>query len=52
MRLDGRVEKVLAQAGFEVLAVEEAGVCCGSAGSYSILQPELAGELRERKNRF
>lgn len=49
LRLDGRVEKVLAQAGFEVLAVEEAGVCCGSAGSYSILQPELAGELRERK---
>jgi glycolate oxidase iron-sulfur subunit len=49
LKLDGRVERVLSQAGFEVLPVEEAGVCCGSAGSYSILQPKLAGELRSRK---
>lgn len=49
LKLDGCVEKVLTQAGFEVLPVEEVGVCCGSAGSYSILQPKLAGELRKRK---
>ena len=49
LKLEGRVEAVLRQSGFEVLPVEDAGTCCGSAGTYSILQPKLAGELRERK---
>ena len=49
LRLEGRVEALLQQAGFEVLPVEEPGVCCGSAGTYSILQPKLGEELRERK---
>jgi len=36
-------------AGFELLPVEDSAVCCGSAGTYSILQPKLAGELKSRK---
>lgn len=40
---------LLAQAGFEVRAIAEGHLCCGSAGVYNILQPELAGRLRERK---
>ncbi|HTT99442.1 MAG TPA: glycolate oxidase subunit GlcF [Rhizomicrobium sp.] len=40
---------LLKSAGFEVLDIAEGHLCCGSAGSYSILQPEIAGELRARK---
>ncbi|MDH4094351.1 MAG: glycolate oxidase subunit GlcF [Betaproteobacteria bacterium] len=45
----GKVEAVLARAGFEPTPVPEAHLCCGSAGTYSILQPQLAGELQRRK---
>jgi len=40
---------LLAQAGFEVREPAEPHLCCGSAGVYNILQPELAGQLRDRK---
>jgi glycolate oxidase iron-sulfur subunit len=40
---------LLAKAGFTVLSIPESHICCGSAGVYNILQPELAGELRVRK---
>jgi glycolate oxidase iron-sulfur subunit len=40
---------LLARAGFEVRDIGEGHICCGSAGTYSMLQPELAGRLRERK---
>jgi glycolate oxidase iron-sulfur subunit len=40
---------LLAKAGFEVRPIAEGHLCCGSAGVYNILQPELAGRLRERK---
>lgn len=40
---------LLAEAGFEVREPREAHLCCGSAGVYNILQPKLAGQLRERK---
>jgi glycolate oxidase iron-sulfur subunit len=40
---------LLAEAGFEVRQVPEGHLCCGSAGVYNILQPELAGRLRDRK---
>lgn len=40
---------LLAQAGFEVRLVAEGHLCCGSAGVYNILQPELATQLRDRK---
>jgi glycolate oxidase iron-sulfur subunit len=48
-RLHGQPAALLAAAGFRVLAVPEAHLCCGSAGTYNMLQPELAGALRARK---
>jgi glycolate oxidase iron-sulfur subunit len=48
-QIRGKVEALLQKAGFELSPVAEAHLCCGSAGSYSILQPELSGRLRERK---
>jgi glycolate oxidase iron-sulfur subunit len=41
--------ELLSRAGFEVREIGEGHICCGSAGTYSMLQPELAGKLRERK---
>lgn len=49
VKLAMRGERLLAAAGFEVLNVPEGHLCCGSAGSYSILQPEISGQLRARK---
>ena len=40
---------LLAACGFNVKEVPEAHLCCGSAGTYNILQPEIAGRLRDRK---
>ncbi len=40
---------LLAAAGFDVRDVPDAHLCCGSAGTYNILQPELATQLRDRK---
>jgi len=40
---------LLAAAGFDPLDVPEGHLCCGSAGTYNLLQPELAGRLRNRK---
>jgi glycolate oxidase iron-sulfur subunit len=40
---------LLAQAGFAVLDPPEGHLCCGSAGTYNLLQPEIAGKLRDRK---
>jgi glycolate oxidase iron-sulfur subunit len=40
---------LLARAGFDVREIAEGHICCGSAGTYSILQPELSGQLRARK---
>ncbi|MDA8128003.1 MAG: glycolate oxidase subunit GlcF [Betaproteobacteria bacterium] len=48
-KLAGDVEALLAQAGFELTPVAEKHLCCGSAGTYSILQPEIAGALKTRK---
>jgi glycolate oxidase iron-sulfur subunit len=45
----GKAEALLARAGFELAPVPDAHLCCGSAGTYSILQPALAAELRRRK---
>ena len=40
---------LLAKAGFAVRDVPEGHLCCGSAGTYNMLQPELASRLRDRK---
>jgi glycolate oxidase iron-sulfur subunit len=40
---------LLQKAGFEVVDVPEGHLCCGSAGTYNILQPEIATRLRDRK---
>jgi glycolate oxidase iron-sulfur subunit len=45
-----RQPKALLQAaGFQVTEPREGHLCCGSAGTYNIMQPELAGRLRGRK---
>ena len=41
--------RLLESLGFEVLAVPEGHICCGSAGTYNLLQPELAAKLQARK---
>jgi glycolate oxidase iron-sulfur subunit len=41
--------QLLEEADFKVLQIPEGHLCCGSAGSYSLLQPEIANELRKRK---
>jgi len=48
-RIRGAVEALLAALGAEVLSFAEGHLCCGSAGTYSILQPTLSRRLRERK---
>ena len=48
-KIRGRVEALLAGAGYELTAVRDEHLCCGSAGTYSILQRELAHELRSGK---
>jgi len=42
-------KELLRQAGFEVVDVPEGHLCCGSAGTYNMLQPDLSTALRDRK---
>ncbi|WP_010626950.1 glycolate oxidase subunit GlcF [Halomonas sp. KM-1] len=48
-KLGGAVESVLVKLGFSLTPVQDAHLCCGSAGTYSITQPELATQLRDNK---
>ncbi len=49
-QLRGGVEKYLGELGFDIrVASSEAHLCCGSAGTYSVLNPDLAIQLRDRK---
>ena len=49
-QLRGGVEKYLGELGFDIrVASCEANLCCGSAGTYSVLNPDIAYQLRDRK---
>jgi len=48
-KIRGAVEGILTGLGAELVPVSDAHLCCGSAGSYSLLQPELSQQLRARK---
>jgi glycolate oxidase iron-sulfur subunit len=48
-KLSGVVEKILRDLGFNLTTVPDAHLCCGSAGTYSILQQSLSQQLRARK---
>jgi glycolate oxidase iron-sulfur subunit len=48
-KISGVIESILVAAGFELTPVADSHLCCGSAGTYSILQPELAARLKANK---
>jgi len=48
-KLGGAVESVLSRLGFNLTAVPDSHLCCGSAGTYSITQPVLSRQLRDNK---
>jgi glycolate oxidase iron-sulfur subunit len=48
-KITGLPKQLLTQAGFTVKDPPESHLCCGSAGTYNLLQPEIAGRLRDRK---
>ena len=48
-QIKGLTESILVAAGFELTPIADAHLCCGSAGTYSILQPELAQKLKAQK---
>lgn len=47
--LSGVVESLLARCGYRLTAVPDAHLCCGAAGTYFLLQPEISNKLLERK---
>jgi glycolate oxidase iron-sulfur subunit len=49
LQLRGVTEKILGHAGFELTPVPDSHLCCGSAGTYSLLQPGLSAQLRTNK---
>ena len=49
MRIRGQVEEILLAIGHSLLPVGDTSTCCGSAGTYSVLQPVLAGQLKANK---
>jgi glycolate oxidase iron-sulfur subunit len=48
-KIDREPRELLARAGFTVTEIAEGHLCCGSAGTFNMLQPEIAADLRERK---
>ncbi len=48
-QIRGKVESVLRAVGVDVVLCADSHLCCGSAGTYSLLQPELSLQLRDRK---
>ena len=48
-KIKGLPKTLLKQAGFEVVEPSDPHLCCGSAGTYNLMQPEISGELKDRK---
>jgi glycolate oxidase iron-sulfur subunit len=48
-QIRGKVEALLRGVGVDVVLCADSHLCCGSAGTYSVLQPELSVQLRDRK---
>ena len=48
-KLSGQVERILGGLGFSLVPVPDSHLCCGSAGSYSILNPRISGQLKKKK---
>ncbi len=48
-KIRGVVEELLAAAGYALAPVTDAHLCCGSAGTYSVLQPQISTQLRDNK---
>lgn len=48
-KITGVVEALLTVAGHTILPIGESNLCCGSAGTYSLLEPEISTQLRDRK---
>lgn len=48
-KLGGAVESVLTRLGFSLTSAPDSHLCCGSAGTYSLTQPELSRQLRDNK---
>ena len=49
LKLKGTPEALLAALGYELAPVRDAHLCCGSAGTYSVLHPDIATRLRDDK---
>ena len=49
LKIRGVIEEFLQAAGYNLTQVADSHLCCGSAGTYSVLQPELSGRLRDNK---
>jgi len=49
LQLNGVVEKILSDIGYKLIPVNDAHLCCGSAGTYSVLQPKLSKQLLNNK---
>ncbi|WP_151669637.1 glycolate oxidase subunit GlcF [Nitrincola schmidtii] len=49
LKLNGAVESILKKIGFSLTTVPDSHLCCGSAGTYSVTQPELSTQLRDNK---
>lgn len=48
-QIQGLIEQILERTGYQLVETRDAHLCCGSAGSYSLLQPELSEQLLDRK---